>query len=544
MSASSLLNPRKPMLWLGLAAGAAVFFASGALAARAVIDTSDDDGAQPALAAGDGVGTRDTAANSGITAPRFGPGEQPSSMPANAPVPEKMGGQGMAGADASLYYPGCRAPLPASVISNGVIDPSKAGFTPNLPGVGFTPLSLSLSVYTECDENGAPKPGGELALDSSWKHDETGLEAYITQRKSEKRVASVIRDDMATFWANGYFYTVNVNRYQILPYASEEPARSAIPAPDGDPRAPEVLRAIVSQLSGSEDGLKCFWKLEKGDWNALASLGIGDPRPVIPAGYDLTDSYFTVFTPPPAGCDTSIVPTEGASMNANWQKNATGDNYGYIGVSAWAMPEGYVDTWPGSFMPYGANWSNGKFQFGVYAKVENGLELDTIRAIAKALDPSFSEACLVQERQLSDADMARLGFNDARGPEGYEVVRSSRLATEIADGCRKPEGWEPQYNLSWTLERGADTIEASVSRYGAGDGNPQGYIAPNSIWWSDAEGTYYAVNAYSRGVSPEVSKDDLIAVAKSLDPSFDESKLSESGPGMEKPLPAPAAEAR
>lgn len=544
MSASSVLNPRKPLLWLGLAAGAAVFFASGALAARAVIDTSDSDGGRQAVAAGDSAAARDIAPDPGITTPRFGPAEQPSSLPANAPVPGKIGGQGMAGADASPYYPGCRAPLPASVISNGVIDPSKAGFTPNLPGAGFTPLSLSLSVSTECDEVGAPKPGGELALDSSWKHDETGLEAYITQRMSEKRVASVIRDDMASFWANGYVYSVSVNRYQILPYASKDPVQSSVPAPEGDPRATEVLRALVAQLTGSGDGLKCFWRLEQGDWNSLATLGIGDPRPVIPAGYDLTDSYISVFTPPAGGCDTSIVPTEGASMNANWQNNGTSDGYGYIGVSAWAMPEGYIETWPGSFTPYGANWSNGKFQFGVYAQVEDGLAPDTIRAIAKALDPSFSEACLVQERQLSDADMARLGFNDPKGPDGYEVVRSNRAATGIADGCGKPEGWEPQYNLSWTLERGADTIDVSVSRYGAGEGNAEGYIAPNSIWWSDAKGTYYSINAYSRGISAEVPKDDLIAIAKSLDPSFDESKLSQGGPGMEKPLPAPAAEAR
>ena len=248
MSASSVLNPRKPLLWLGLAAGAAVFFASGALAARAVIDTSDSDGGRQAVAAGDSAAARDIAPDPGITTPRFGPAEQPSSLPANAPVPGKIGGQGMAGADASPYYPGCRAPLPASVISNGVIDPSKAGFTPNLPGAGFTPLSLSLSVSTECDEVGAPKPGGELALDSSWKHDETGLEAYITQRMSEKRVASVIRDDMASFWANGYVYSVSVNRYQILPYASKDPVQSSVPAPEGDPRATEVLRALVAHL--------------------------------------------------------------------------------------------------------------------------------------------------------------------------------------------------------------------------------------------------------------------------------------------------------
>lgn len=537
MSASSVLNPRKPLLWLGLAAGAAIFFASGALAARAFIDT--DDGTTVASADRPGIEQPGTG-NTGMTTPRFGPGAQPSSLPANAASPEKMGGQGMAGADASLYYPGCRAPLPASVLSNGVIDPSKAGFTPNLPSTGFSPLQLGLSVYAECDQNGAPKPGGELALDSSWKHDQTGIEAYVSQRKSEKRVASVLRDDMATFWADGYVYSVNVNRYHILPYASEDPTRSSMPVPDGDPRATEVLRTLVAQLTGSDDNMKCFWKLEQGDWANLATLGIGDPRPLIPGGYTLTDSYISVFTPPAAGCDTSIVPTEGASMNANWTKGGTSGDYGYIGVSAWAMPDGYVDTWPGSFTQYGANWGNGKFQFGVYAKVEAGLTLDTIRAIAKALDPSFNETCLIQERELTASDLSRLGFNTPKGPDGYTIVRSSLLANEIGDGCTKPEGWAPQYNLNWSLERGADTIDVSVSRYGEGDVAATGYIAPNSIWWSDSKGTYYSINAYSRGISPEVSKDDLIAVARSLDPAFDESKLSQGGGGMEKPLPAEA----
>ncbi len=542
MSASSVLNPRKPLLWLGLAAGAAIFFASGALAARAVIDTGDgDDGGQVA-AINDGDGTTGAATSPGITTPRFGPGAQPASLPANAASPEKMAGHGGT-ADASFYYPGCRAPLPASVLSNGVIDPSKAGFTPNLPATGFSPLSLSLSVYAECDENGAPKPGGELAFDSAWKHDETGLEAYVSQRKSDKRIASVLRDDNAMFWAGGYVYTVSVNRYQILPYA-EDPARSSVPVPEGDPRATEVLRSLVGQLSGSDDNLKCFWKLEKGDWANLAPLGIGDPRPQIPAGYTLTDSYISVFTPPADGCDTSIVPTEGASMNANWTRSGSPNDFGYIGVSAWAMPEDYVDTWPGSFTQYGANWNNGKFQFGVYAKVEDGLTLDTIRAIAKALDPSFNETCLIQERELSDADLARLGFNTPKGPDGYSIVRSSLLANEIGDGCAKPEGWSPQYNLNWALEREADTIEVSVSRYGDGGDPAAGYISPNSIWWTDGQGTYYSVNAYSRGISPEVSRDDLIAVAKSLDPAFDESSLSDGGPGLEKPLPAAGAEAR
>ena len=122
MFTSSLLNPRKPLLWLSLAAGAAIFFASGALAARAVIDTGDkDDGTSVASLDRSGI-EQPGMGTTGVTSPRFGPGAQPSSIGVNAASPEKVAGRGGA-AEASFYYPGCRAPLPASVLNNGVIDP-------------------------------------------------------------------------------------------------------------------------------------------------------------------------------------------------------------------------------------------------------------------------------------------------------------------------------------------------------------------------------------------------------------------------------------
>jgi len=512
---------RKPLLWL-----AVVAFASGALAGQVISDS--------------GASSPDRSPASGGEAPA--PADLPAVLSPGAQIAGKDQGAadgGFGGASVPRFSQ-CRTALPGGLLTAGGIDLSKAGFSAAIPP-GFTALSAALSVLSECDENGIGKPGGDLTLETAWRDDASGIEASISQRKSDERIASVFRGDFATFWANGYQYSVGVNRYDVRPAASAPVVETV--SPSGDPRAAEVLRSLVARLAGSSDALKCFWTLQAGDWPSLATIGVGDPRPAIPAGYVLTDFSASIFAPPAAGCDTSLEPTDGASMNAGWTRGAGSSDFSYLGVSAWALPEGYDDPLPGSLNQFGANWNNGKFQFSVYAKTEKGLPLDTIRAIARALDPSFNEACLIHERQLSAADMTRLGFRAPVGQDGYTIIRSSTVAQEIGDGCPKPQGWEPSYNLAWTLERGPDTIEASASRYGDADEGAGGFIGPNAIWWTDAAGTHFSVNGYSRGVSPEVPRDDLIAVAKSMDPAFDESKLT-AGPDVPQAMPERATTAR
>lgn len=510
---------RKPLFWAGVtAAAAAAVFAAGTLAGHAMADPGES---QPEPAA---VGA--------VTAPGFDAADRPVTMPSAAPIGAKETGanDGGFGSASVPRFDSCRAPLPVGVMAGNGIDLAKAGFVPRLPSAGLAPLSASVAVYAGCDDNGQPLPNGELTLDTAWQHEASGLEAYVSQRKSATPAANVLRDGSATFWADGYRYDVNVNSYAI-PAAIERgaPAQDLPSGPVADPRVAGILQSVVSELMESADATRCFWTLGQGSAADLAALGIGDPSPAIPAGYNVSEFNITRYVRPPADCDASIVPTEGTGFYAGWTRNSTPAEFGYLGVSVSAMPEGYNDPWPGSLTQYGANWSNGKFQFGVYAKVEGGLSVETIRAIARALDPSFNEACLIQERQLSAADLARLGFRTPVGPDGYAIIRSSTVAQEIGDGCPKPQGWEPSYNLSWTLERGPDTIEASASRYGGSAEPAQGFIGPNAIWWTDTAGTHFSVNAYSRGVSAEVARADLIAVARSMDPTFDESKLSDGG---------------
>ncbi len=523
------------MVWIVGVAVAAAFFASGALVARATIDSDKDD-------SGDAVG---------LTVPGIAQDGGASSSPANYGANDVIG-KDTGGRGAELSYPACRAPMPAGVISADGINLGAAGFVPAFPGPGYSALSVSMSSQAGCDKNGNPV-GASLSLDSSWVHDATGIETYISQRKSSDPVANVIQQNSATFWANGYVFNVNVNSYRYLQPEATPPrpinAGSSSSAgtdavapgsqprtPDVDPRATEILHELIARLSPSTE-LKCFWTAGPGDWSDLAALGIGDPRSAIPAGYSEQDINVTAFDAPAAGCDTSVKPTQGFSFNAGWQKNA-GD-YSYINVSVYS--NGNAEDYPGQISQYGANWSHNGLQFGVYAKSESPLGIDLIRTIAKVLDPNFSEACFIQERQLTNADLSGLGFSPAKAPDGFKLSQSNLSASEIAAGCDKPEGFESSYNLNWTFEGGADTINAGANRYGTSQtGDGSGYQSENNLSWTSANGTNYYVNGFSRGISPTVSKDTLVAVAKSIDPNFDLSKLKESPDGIEKPLPLPA----
>lgn len=522
------------MFWVIGAALAAAFFASGALVARAMIE--NDKGDSPHQA--------------DVVLPNIGQGNGTSSNAptgANDAIGKDAGGRGT-----EPSYPSCRTPLPVGVVSAEGISLAAAGFVPALPGAGFSALSVSMSSQAECDKSGNPKEGS-LSLDTSWTHDATSIEAYISQHQGSEPIANVIRQDSATFWANGYVFNVSVNSYQTMEGGGPIPpaasgggtsgsvgtgavAPSTQPSgPVVDLRATEILRQIIAQISPSTD-LKCFWTAGPGDWSDLAAMGVGDPRPAIPAGYDQQDMSVTAFDPPAAACDTSVKPTEGFSFNAGWQKGS-GD-FSYINVSV--NSNSYAQDYPGQISQYGANWSHDGLQFGVYAKAETPLGIDLIRTLAKALDPRFNEACFVQERQLTTAELPGLGFSPAKAPDGFKLTSSNLTASEIASGCETPEGFEPSYNLNWTFEGGADTINAGANRFGSSQtGDGSGYQSENNFNWTSANGTNFFVNAYSRGISSKVSRDALVAVAKSIDPSFDLSKLQE-GPDAGKPMPLPA----
>jgi hypothetical protein len=539
---SNILNPRKPILWLIGVAAAAAFFASGALVARATLD----DGQPAAQIIVPGIG-RD-AANDPPASLNTGQGSAGSSGAKGGPVAP----------DGAPPYAGCQAPLPTGLVGAGGIDFSKAGIVPAFPTSGFTALNVNIAAMGDCGKDGNAA-SGQLVLASAWRHDATGLQVYLSQTATSDKTAAVLRGTSATFWANGYLFQANVNPYPIAfatdggagdgkstssgpatqspSGASSNPASPARP-PESDPRAAAVLKELLGQIAPSFNQ-QCFWVATDGDWSALAAAGIGDPRPAIPSGFTEAGFSATAFNPPAAGCDTSLKPTDGFQFSANWQKNANSNDFAYIGINAYSSPGGGTF---GQLNEYGANWSNGTYQFSIGAKAAKPIGLDTIRAIAKALDPGFNDACFVQDRDLKESELAGLGLGTAKVPSGYKQTASVLRATEIAAGCPNPDGFQPSYSTSWTFQKGADVIEAGGYRNGGQPaGARQGFKGPNNLSWNNGNGTSYHVNAYSTGISPNVSMDDLVAVAKSMDPGFDVSTLQDNG-GIEKgiPLPAPA----
>jgi hypothetical protein len=204
---------------------------------------------------------------------------------------------------------------------------------------------------------------------------------------------------------------------------------------------------------------------------------------------------------------------------------------------------------PGYLNDSNARWSNGKFQFQVWEKSQAPLGRETIVAIAKALDPTFTEQCLVGETTVTAAELAAAGLRAPAVPASYALTSSSLVAMGIAADCPKPE-WYPliNYSLSWTLTGEDGTvIDVYVNRTDGGsvEKKPEagGYISDYGVSWVDAEGTSYAVHGSTIGISAKPPMDVLVAVAKSLDPALDVDSLPREdaggGSGPVKPAPAP-----
>ena len=512
-----------PLGWAIAGVAAAALFGAGVLTARALFD--DDAEAPPA--AGAPVATRPPAQGAA-------PGTRPGLPVSTAPG---RGGEDVAAPKGGPYSGpyGCMAPLPADALGTSSVDLAAAGVTPRVPRSGFELTSLYLSAVADCTPDGAPTGSPRPSLSTSWRHTATGLDVYITQTASSEPAAPVLRPDSATFSALGYLFTVYVNAYPVMPMDTGTTAYPATP----DPRAAEVLREVISQVAPGFDQ-QCFWVAADGDWASLAAYGIGDPRPAVPGSFKLAEVHITTFRAPQPPCDTSTRPTEGLGLYAQW--NAPGGDS--LGISVTGLPAGTTVDYPGYLDQFGANWTARGLQFSIWYGSKDGRgNADLIRAIARALDPSFTDACFIQQRTLSEADLAKLGLRAPVPPAGYTIVTKNLTVSDIAPGCPRPKDFFASYALFWTLEKGADVIDISV--YAAPDspkpGAFSGWISESNISWMTADGTSFNVSGYSKGVSPAISRDDLVAVAKSLDPSLDISKLEEQpgGGGVVPPRPAP-----
>lgn len=515
-----------PLGWAiaGIAAGA--LFAAGLLTARAIFD-----------------GSSDTAPASGQANTGRPPSSNATPGPTRPGIPASVGrgDEDVVGPKGGYDGPyGCPAPLPPELVGSTSLDLAAAGLTPRVPRSGFDLTSLAISALADCTPEGTPTGDPRPSLSTTWRHTATNLEVYVTQTVSSSAVAPVLRPDGATFTALGYHFTIYVNAYPFLPAGGGPPTAS--PAKP-HPRTAEVLRDAIAQIVPGLDQ-QCFWTLADGDWNDLATYGVGDPRPAIPTGFTLQETHVAAFRPPAAPCDTTIKPTDGFGLYATWTSR-DGES---LGVSVTGLPDGTATPYPGYLDQYGATWISRGLQFSIwYAVNDKNGDANLIRAIARALDPSFDDACFVTERTVAEAELAALGFRAPQPPPGYTITASTLIGTDIPAGCQRPQGFFPSYSLSWTLEQGADSIEVNIySTPGAAAGQGfSGWLSDHGLGWITDDGTTYSIAGSTKGISPTVPRDDLIAVAKSLYPELDITKLieakSDGGPGGAVP-PRPAPE--
>lgn len=543
---SPLLQTRRGTLALtaGGIAIAGALFGAGFLTASATGNTGSSDG-PPANtgAASQGALPSTSAVRPGAPGSLAPVPEPNRNIPAAFGARDSATGSGSSAGVAIAPQPSCQGKLPA-VLAGSNIDLSGAGFVITPLGDGYTLRNISVRTESDCDNNGAPVGEPSIVVDTAWVHTATNVEVYVSQRAASDPVANLITPYNAQAWTAGYSYSVWVNSYPVKPLdGATEPAMRG--GADSDPRVAEVLRDTVARLAPSVSA-QCYYQQIEGSWDDLAALGVGDPRPALPAGLDEQYAEFVVFAAPPAGCNAVALDSAG-SFSASW-----GDRSGLsVSVSAYSTGEGSVAGY-GYFADGGANWANRGLSFSVWGYGPNGpLGKDTIRAIASAMDPDFSSACLVTTRQLSPGELPSLGFTAPSAPGGFAVSNSNLQATE-APGSADCAGlsdaeYYPQYNLNWTLE-GKDglVIEATASRHPkAGEQSP-GFIFDGGINWMSADGTFYSVYSYSRDGGATGSRDTLIAVARSMDPALDPSTLQEGGgiASVDKPLPAGSASGR
>lgn len=526
--------------------GAAALFGGGALAGNAL---GGDAAAPPVvppaggtvLPGGQGVSTISTLPARGVPAT----GSDSSS------------GASVAGSSAVPPSGGICPVAVGDVLSGTSIDPAKVGFAMNLPKAGFSLRSIQLRAEATCGPDGQPQGAGELVLETSWVHDATGLEAYLSQRKTAERISNVRYDGSLLFWSAGYAYSLNVNSYRVYPamegavppmqggttegsVGGASSASPLAPPTQPDPRAPAVLDELLAQVAADIAAGKCYYTQRPGTWSDILAAGVGDPRPAIPAGFSEDQAYITAFDPP-ANCDAGPSPDQG-SFTVTF--SAAAGRGGGIYISGNRLPAGQV-PYPGTIDQYSASWSNGSWQFSIGAKADPSPGDAVVRAIARALDPRFDQACLARQVTLSEADLAAMGAGAPATPEGWKRELANAARTEFSGSCNSAQRQLYQgenANFQWVLTGpGGATVSAAGYRQGAEPTAP-GYISDGNLSWMAANGWQFVVSGYKQADGTPVPRETLVAIAKGLDPQLDVSKLAEGGPDTPpvKPMPAPA----
>ena len=546
-----------PVLALAGVILAAAVFGGGVFAGNALGDDDDGGTGTPAI-----TNTGNPGSNPGFGSqpPRTGPfattgdGDDDGSLVrygaqgANPASPESAtdiarGGYGGGATVPSSYY-GCEAPV-GDIIIDGSIDPEAAGITPRFLGEGFQLVSISVRAEGDCDEDGQPTSGRPL-VDSGWRHTESGVTVWVSQRIFNDPVANVRWSTSANVVSGGYLFSVNAwNNYYYYAgddagpadVAEDVEAAGILPPNGQDPDIEPVLNLALSQLA-PDVAARCYYTQTEGSWADLAGFGVGDPRPAIPSGF--TESNFQLFTfaAPGSDCpDNGAEAPQGDSFWAQWN-GESGRSYLEVNVYRYEPYEG--ENWPGSLDDWGAYWTSNGYQFNVWGNgADGGLGKDAILAIAKALDPGFDEQCLITTTTLDPGDLSGIGINAPSAPDGFEAGKSSLIRRGVAAGCPDP-GNSTNYELQWSFIGDAG---ATVEVYGwmnpaasSSGGETWGYVHDFGIEWGRDNRNF---SVWGNNPNGDSMRDLVIEVALSIEPGLDIDSFNDDG----KPIPLPALDA-
>jgi hypothetical protein len=355
----------------------------------------------------------------------------------------------------------------------------------------------------------------------------------VTQRQTTEAVTNAVVNGTASFFADGYAYNLWANNFYPAPASDVVTNGSAktLPYPGATQQDPNVVKALDAAIAQLAPGIgaQCFYRQVQGTWADLSAMGIGDPRSGIPSA--LTEGNFQLnkYEQPAAGCAAGVAPDPhqfGPTFNAMF-----GDSKTFLNISANAVAPG-DPTNPGFVGEDMANWSNGKFYFYVSGQGPS-LSPDIIRSIASALDPNFPNACFVNTKAIAPGDVSGLGVQTPAAPNGFRLDNANLTSNESTAACGTGTAAVKGYNLLWTFFPtggigNGGLIEAGASLGATSPNGSPGFVTETSLAWQDDHGTRFHVT----GFKGDVPRDTLLAVAKSMDPNFSESRLQAAPIGV------------
>ncbi len=518
MRGSFASTSRTRLVLVGVVGGIALLaaFAGGVLAANATLGA----GESPLTDGGDsqaGGGKPDV--------PLVPAGKNGEGTSATPPSGASRADVGFPGSTMiSEFWPsGCPAPL-EGVLNGGKVDPALGGFPAKLLGEGFQFAGLAIRAERDCATAESPP---RTVLETTWIHQASGQAVHVTQTPDEGGRPNVILIGSADFAKDGYRFGVFAGFNPSIQQGGMMATAAIGGAP---PSSQAAIEEAVNQLAGGVDQ-SCSYRQRQGTWDDAMARGIADPRGLIPAGLKEVQAQIMLFDPPAASCQAPAL--EGIAELT--LQAIYGDEKGMlnIGVSSLGR-EGVAAT--GRFGNGSAYWSNTRYQFHMNWH-PGSLSEETARAIAARLDPSFGTVCLVEVRPMSEDEARVQGVVAPTAPEGFRLEKAANSMVLVAgNGNCDVSGGEQGFRANWMLfgepARGLIVVEASKGPQEPGRPVAEYYDPARSLFWVDGKGVSHAVS----GLKAEVPRETLIAVAKSVDPAFDETRLTTpQGSGVPEP---------